>query len=280
MTPAGVVPGDGASAADALARHLVVSRLAGSVATSIHSCLLNCRRLVAGDPDTAFGLSDWRHVSYADVVSALESCGVGLGEVPPDGDDPTGTASIDPAATLRGIVRHRDGMAELAESKARVLFATGHAFALLPHYAALGRALSSAGCTLLRPLDGQRDSVRMPDGQSASIRYFDGVATLASHGALLHTHRPEYMEAMLEALGAASAVDAVIGDHGFAGAALEAGIRTFSIADANDPGLPLAQARGRTEEVLLIDDGLNPSVYEPVTTAMLSGIPAAFPPVS
>ncbi|MFN2506844.1 MAG: phosphatase, partial [Acidimicrobiales bacterium] len=237
MTEPGAFPRDEASADDPLAGHLEASGLAGSLATSIHSCLLNCRRLVAGDPDTAFGLSDWRHVSYADVVAALQTCGVGLGDVRLDGDDPTGTAYIDPASTLRGISRHRDGLAALAGSGARVLLATGHAFALLPHYAALARALSAAGCTLLRPLDGQRDSVRLPDGQPASIRYLDGVATLASHGALLHTHRPEYMESMLETLGGRQEVDAVIGDHGFAGAALEAGIPTYAIADANDPGL-------------------------------------------
>ncbi|MFN2502890.1 MAG: phosphatase, partial [Acidimicrobiales bacterium] len=46
-----------------------------------------------------------------------------------------------------------------------------------------------------------------------------------------------YMESMLETLGGRQEVDAVIGDHGFAGAALEAGIPTYAIADANDPGL-------------------------------------------
>jgi hypothetical protein len=35
-------------------------------------------------------------------------------------------------------------------------------------------------------------------------------------------------------------------DHGFAGAAIERGIPTLSIADVNDPALPLAQLRGRT----------------------------------
>lgn len=257
---------------DTLAGHLVASRLAGPVATSVHSCLLNCRRLVAGDPDTTFGLSDWRLVDYPSVVAHLERLGVALGGVPPaeQDEEALGTAYIDPEATLDGIRRHRDHLAGLAQSRSRVLFATGHAFALLPHYGALARALAGAGCTLLRPLDGERGRIQMPDGDVASIRYFDGVATLASHGTLQHTHRPEYMEAMLGELGGAAGVDAVIGDHGFAGAAVEAGIPTLSIADANDPGLPLAQARGRTDGVLIIDDGLNPPVYEPVTAAMLA----------
>jgi hypothetical protein len=48
-------------------------------------------------------------------------------------------------------------------------------------------------------------------------------------------------------------IDLVIADHGFAGAAVEAGLPTLSIADVNDPALPLAQARGRTDGVLVIE---------------------------
>jgi hypothetical protein len=43
-----------------------------------------------------------------------------------------------------------------------------------------------------------------------------------------------------------------------AGAAIERGIPTLSIADVNDPALPLAQVRGRTDGVLPIDDNLAP----------------------
>lgn len=257
------------SEADALADHLTATRLAGKVATSLEGCLVNCRRLVAGDPDCTFGLSDWQHVSYPEVVEHLLALGVDLGPAVPEGEEPEGPAYIDPSAVVKAIDRHRDHLAELAARKARVLFATGHAFALLPHYAAIGRALVGAGCELLRPLDSQRDKVVLPDGDRAAVRYLDGVASLSHHGALLHTHRPDYMEAILKAVGGPSEVDAVIGDHGFAGAAVEAGILTLSIADANDPALPLAQARGRTDGVLIIDDGLRPDVFEPVTAAML-----------
>ncbi len=249
-----------------LGEHLVRTRLAGSVATSVRSCVDNCHRLVAGDPDTTFGLSDWSAVEFEEVVRALEACGVDLSR---EGEGGEPTAYIDPEAALAGIAKHRAELAALARSEARVLLATGHAFALLPHYAALARALAEAGCTLLRPLEGERKRLRTPEGHAASIRYLDGVAALAYHGALHHTHRSDYMEVMLDAVGGRQGVDAVIGDHGFAGAAVEAGIPTLSIADANDPGLPLAQARGRTDGVLVIDDGIDPSQYEPITAAML-----------
>ncbi len=77
------------------------------------------------------------------------------------------------------------------------------------------------------------------------------------------------MEAMLDEVGGAAGVDLAVADHGFAGAAVEAGITTLSIADVNDPALPLAAARGRTDAVLLIDDGLDPPLFTPVTDAVL-----------
>ena len=254
---------------DGLREHLVDTRLAGSVATSVDSCLTNCERFVRGDPDTTFGLSDWSELSYEDTVAVMESCGIGLGDGR-TGRARHGPAFIDPEVVVDAIERHGRLLAELAGARARVLLATGHSFALLAHYGAIARALETAGCLLLKPLEGKRDAVRTPEGRRASIRYLDGVGALAYDGALHHTHRPEYMEVMLDDLGGPDAVDAVVADHGFAGAAVEAGVRTLSIADANDPGLPVAQARGRTDGVLLIDDGLAPSVYKPVTATMLA----------
>ncbi len=254
---------------DELTDHLVATRLSGSVATSIDSCLTNCARFARGDPDTTFGLSDWTRLSYKDTVALLESCGVVLGGALVEHEHRSEPAYIDPEATRAGIEQHGRFLAELAAAQARVLLATGHAFALLPHYTAIARALAAAGCAIVRPVDGEGLPVRTPEGRRARIRYYDGVGTLAYDGALHHTHRPDYMEVMLDALGGADGVDAVVADHGFAGAAVEAGIPTISIADANDPGLPIAQARGRTEGVLIIDDGLRPDVYRPVTEAML-----------
>lgn len=258
-----------------LAEHLVATHLAGPVATSVQSCIDNSRRLVAGDPDYTFGLSDWQHAAYEDAIAALRACGVALVGADGGSEDPAATAFVDPSFAVAAVHRHRTVLAELAAGRGRVLFGTGHAFALLPHYAALARGLASAGCTILEPLSSERGRVHTVEGQPASIRFFDGVASLVSHGALLHTHRPDYMEAMLAELGGAGAVDLVVADHGYAGAAVESGIPTLSIADVNDPALPLAQARGRTEGVLVIDDGLNPVVYEPLTAVMLSGFSAA-----
>lgn len=241
-----------------LIAHLVATRLSGRVATSTSGSRHNCARLVEGHPDCTFGLSDWRDATYDEVIAAVHAAGgreleVGAAVHPEGG-------FIEPQATLSGIHGHRRALAEfVAGGGGRVLLATGHPWPLSTHYGTVARALAAAGCEIVRPLDGE----------GCSVDYLDGVAALAFEGGRQHTHRPDWMLAMLEQIGGRPGVDLVIADHGFAGAAIEAGIATLSIADVNDPALPLAQARGRTSGVLLIDDGLDPKVFAPVTDAML-----------
>lgn len=248
---------------EVLRAHLVATRLAGSVATSPGSTVAHCARLVAGDPRHTFGLSDWRDATLRECVDAVRSlCG---GD--PGGADPAGRGTIDPSATLGGIARHRTVLRDAADVGVRVLLATGHPTGLLGHYAAIGRALQRNGSVLLTALDDT--TVRSgEDGRRRDLRFVDGVACVSDGGSLRHTHLSIYMEAMLEALG--GAVDLVVADHGMAGAAIEAGIPTLSIADVNDPALPLAQVRGRTDGVLVIDDNLAPRHLVPVTAAILA----------
>jgi hypothetical protein len=244
---------------------LVQNRLCGEVATPVGSCVGNCRRLVEGDDGYTFGLSDWREATFDDAVAALEAAGGGRLRDHPD----NAPAYIDPAGTLAGVRRHRAALAGLvAGGGGRVLLATGHPI-LLPHYGAVGRALVRAGCRLLRPIDDGRLFTFTPEGRPCSITYAGGVAALFHDGVVQHTHHSHYMEAMLVAVPSGPP-DLVVADHGFAGAAIEAGIPTISIADVNDPALPLAQAKGRTDGVLLIDDGLPPYLFAPVTQAILS----------
>ncbi len=66
--------------------------------------------------------------------------------------------------------------------------------------------------------------------------------------------------------------DLVVADHGFAGAAIEAGVETISIADVNDPALLVARAQGRTEHVLVFDDHVPPDAYWPVFQALVAPV--------
>ena len=251
---------------DSLARHLVASGLAGHVATSVGNCLDNIGRLLAGRPGYTFGLSDWVDAAFDEVVAAVVAAG---GNPQDTGGGRDGPAFIDPAAAVRAIARHREALTDLrARGAGRVLVATGHPFALLGHYAAVARDLESAGITVLRPLEGGA-RLTAADGRPCSLRYVEGVACLFQDVALQHTHYPDYMQAMLAAIDGPAGADLVVAAHGYAGASIEAGIPTLAIADVNDPALPLAQFRGRTDGVLVIDDGLDASHFVPVTRALL-----------
>ncbi len=247
--------------------HLVRSRLAGDVATTPGNTLRNCAKLVAGEPEYTFGLPDWTNATLEEAVAAVRAlCGGDL-------QASEGLGFIDPDRTLDAIALHRDRVAAFAAAGGgRVLLATGHPTGLLPHYATIARALQTAGSELLAPLDDRR--LPPPEewrGSSPGIRFLDGVGLLFSGGHLLHTHLARYMEAMLDELGGGpGVVDLVIADHGMAGAAIARGLTTLSIADVNDPALPLAQARGRTDGVLCIDDNLAPRLFVPVTQAVLA----------
>jgi Phosphatase len=85
------------------------------------------------------------------------------------------------------------------------------------------------------------------------------VAMLTDRASALHTHSPEAMERML----ADMTPDLVFADHGFAGAAIEAGVDTVSIADVNDPALVVARAHGRSGPVAVMDDNVQPESYWP-----------------
>jgi hypothetical protein len=251
-----------------LREHLVAVRLAGNVATSPRNTLSNCGKLVAGEVRYTFGLSDYRTTTLREAVDAIRAL---CGGDPGGAEHPDGDGWIDPDATLAAIEVHRSRLAQFAAGGGgRVLMATAHPTGLLTHYNAIARALQGAGCALLAPLDDVLIRYHEDTARKRAIRFLDGVACVHDGASLLHSHRSVYMEAMLDELGGGpGAVDLVIADHGMAGAAIERGLPTLSIADVNDPALPLAQVRGRTDAVLPIDDNLAPRLFVPVTEAML-----------
>lgn len=249
--------------------HLVSSRLAGNVATSPGETRRNSGRLIDGNIDYTFGLCDHEDAQVADAEAAVAAlCGA-----PAIENDPDGPGWIDPDATLDGIRRHRERLAEHAERGSRVLVATGHPTGLLGHYIRIAAGLADAGCDVVAPLDDEW--VVETAGGHQGLRYVQGVGCMWNGGDLQHTHRSQFMEAALaRAEDEGSLPDLVVADHGMAGAAVEHGIETLSIADVNDPALPLAAARGRTEAVLVIDDNLAPCLFEPVTDAILADLAA------
>lgn len=268
-TTAARSPAEPAADAAHLRDHLVATGLAGRVQTTPGHVLANCDKLLRGDPEYTFGLNDWRGADRGEVLAAVREL---YGPAATEGD-PAGPGWIDPAATLEAIRYHADRLAARVDAGVgRALLATGHPTGLLPHYSELAAALADAGWEILTPLD---DTVVLGDRCGPrGVRFLAGVACPWSGGDLLHTHRADLMEAMLDHLEAGGGPpDLVLADHGMAGAAVERAVETLSIADVNDPALPLAWARGRTEGVLPIDDNLAPRLFTPVTAAVLAGLP-------
>lgn len=78
------------------------------------------------------------------------------------------------------------------------------------------------------------------------------------------------MRAMLRELADGPWPDFVIADHGWAGAAGEAGIATVGFADCNDPALFAGQAEGKIVVAVPLDDGIRPEHhYEPLIAYLL-----------
>lgn len=234
----------------AIAAWLLKARIAGP--HGAHARENNVRKaeaLASGDPEATFGVTDAVSVPAHEALLAVAKV-AGSGE--------PGAAYIDPQATISGALEAADRLKQACRREARVLVATGHPAGLLSFYAYLARALDRLGATLVRPLE----DVMLEAGRgSPRMRYLFGVGILTRGGGILHTHSPSAME---QILGSAQRIDLVIGDHGFAGAAVQAGIPTVGVMDTNDPALAVAWAMGREITLIPADDNRPPDLYLPL----------------
>ena len=190
--------------------------------------------------------------------------------------DPTylrGPDRIDPGLTVGGLDRMAAQIKLVARAGARVVVATGHPAGLLPVHLALAAGLRRAGATVLTPAAGVRYTVTTRGGRvDREIRYIDQVATVSTRGELNHTHSPRPMEAVLTALREADEPppDLVVADHGWAGAAGQAGVVAVGFADSNDPALFVGEAEGTIAVAVPLDDNVAPHLYAPVTAYLLA----------
>lgn len=261
-----------------LVEHLVRSRIAGEVDTSREDNLRNIRRMLEDRDEYWFGLvrlKDWTPDEV--LVVMARRCGVS-----PDPEHVQGQDTIDPALTVAQLDRWRDRLALAAERRERVLVATGHPTGVLAVHLPVAAALRRAGCAVLVPETTWAwpwDSpVRSGPGawgrkRPRHVRCIAGVHVLASGGELLHTHRPEPMGALLHALRDAGEEPPglVVADHGWAGAAAEAGVETLAMADCNDPALFVAEEEGKPVVTVPLDDNVLPHLYDPLVEHVLSG---------
>ncbi|MET8863699.1 phosphatase [Nonomuraea sp. NPDC004580] len=255
---------------DELRDHLVHSRIAGDVATSRENNLDHYSSLANGDPYYALGLTFDQPWSYRDILALMaKSAGVVA-----DPDHRHGQDTIDPDLTIDAL----DAMAEriaavLARPEPRVLFATGHPTGLLAVHLPLAAFCAAHGARLLTPAEGW-SYVGSGFGRPRRIRYLQDVAMLDDRGALVHTHDAIPMRHMLDELGG-DLPDLVIADHGWAGAAGEAGVPTVAFADCNDPGLFVGEAEGKLDVVVPLDDNVLPRYYSPLTERLVTEVSRA-----
>ena len=261
---------------DGLREHLVRSRIAGEVGTPRFENLRNIGRMLDDHDEYWFGLvrrRDWTADEVLDVMARRAG-------LDPDPAFTDGVDTIDPDLVVAQLDRWRDRLAQAAARGERVLLATGHPTGVLSLHVHVAAALRASGAEVLVvdsrwswPWETQNAwTARRP----RHVRCVAGVHVLATGGELLHTHRPEPMGALLAELDRVP--DLVVADHGWAGAAAEAGIDTLGLADSNDPALFVAEEEGKPVVTVPLDDNVPPHLYDPLAAHVTAGW-SALPPL-
>lgn len=210
--------------------------------------------MLEDDPDGSFGLSGLDRYSVGEVLGFLAE----LTGCSPDLEECEGFDTIDPDRTVAAIAAAGRRLGQEAKRGASLLAVTGHPTGMLEHHIHVVDAYRRAGGKILRLRE--EENLTVGKSKHAEVRYIGGVGCLADWGALKHTHSSAAMEALLEA---EPWPDIVLGDHGFAGAAIERGIPTIAVMDINDPALAVAWAEGKDVLIIPMDDNRAPRMYEP-----------------
>jgi hypothetical protein len=243
-----------------LERALLAGGVAGTATHPIDNVRGNIQKLLDHDPDKEFGLTGLQEGMTLDRVLGLVERAAG---VPIDRGARFGPVDIRARSIVDASLAAGGRLARASENGETVVFATGHPTGLAYLYHELASELARRGASIL--VLGRGVRWREPGlDHDWFIEHHDGVAMLSDGRAPRHTHKPDAMERML----AEGRPDVVFADHGFAGAAIEAGVETISIADVNDTALLVAKEQGRTEHVLVFDDHVDPNAYWPVFVAL------------
>jgi hypothetical protein len=252
--------------------HLVLHRVTGDVATPRENNLRNIGLLARRDPQYMFGLSikdDWT------VESILEAVAQRVG-ISPDPEYRSGPDRIDPDLTMTALDAMAERLTSAAASGERVLIATGHPSGLLAVDLVIGRALAAAGAQVITPHVGlsYESSAHGIRHRRRQVRYVGDVAMVSSGGELNHSHSSRPMELLLTAMRDAGEPwpDLVVADHGWAGAAGQAGIDAVAFADSNDPALFIGAAEERVGVVVPLDDNVLPHLYEPLSAYLVRSL--------
>lgn len=241
---------------------LVAGTMAGpEVSHPMDNVRRNIRLMCEGDPDKQFGMTGLQTFT-PDEVFAVVAAASGFVADPAWTDGPV---PVDPELVLQACEAVGARLASAIERAETMILATGHPVGLAHLYIEVGRMLRDRGVTILRPFD----AVPWLDEYGSDpweVRYLESVAMLTDRANMKHTHSGDPMSRMLDE----ARPGLVFADHGFAGAAIERGVDTVSIADVNDPALIVAKAQGRTQTVIVMDDNVRPEDYWPCFQAIVA----------
>lgn len=218
--------------------------------------------LESGDVTVLFGLGTLLPATVQEVFDALNALA--------EWDFTDGASSQSRGRSWvspEGLVSRAEAAAErlrvACANGQRVFFGTGHPTGPLEMYARLADAMRERGAVVVRVAEG--DAYEGYAGGS-QIRYVCDVACVSMGGDLAHTHSARPMEFLLHH---GLSVDLVVGDHGFAGAALARGMDAVAVVDTNDPALALAWGRGLRVWPILCDDNRPPGAYAALTRFLI-----------
>jgi hypothetical protein len=256
------MPTDRAPSRQDLIDHLLDTRIAGAVATPRENNLDHYHELANGNRYYWLGLELGDRWEDEGAVLELmsERCGVIA-----DPSHRSGQDTIDPELTVEALDRAAVALRKAASGGERVLLATGHPGGLLGVHLATAAALRAAGCEVVTVAPG----LYTDDGRVLQI---GGVAMVLRGAALVHTHSPAPMEAVLDAMEEQGhpMPQLVVADHGWAGCAGRRGLDVIGYADCNDPALFVGEAEGTVTVAVPLDDHVYPRHYEPLTAYLLA----------
>ncbi|HEY9897703.1 MAG TPA: phosphatase [Pantanalinema sp.] len=223
---------------DAIEARLLEWGLAGPVPNSREANLRAIRLLLDGVAFYTFGIE---RVAQAARRGLLDEAGVVAVMARANGHG-------SPEAFLgeKGEIRPRsarDGLVEAARLFARVVaqggtiaFGTGHPGSMISFYNRLAAYARARGARIVQ------GEVGVPVGVDWVLDYVGDVAVTSDTCGVLHGHATRPMEQVIATWGAG--IDLVVGDHGHAGAAINACIPTIAVMDTNDPALAVAKQLG------------------------------------
>jgi hypothetical protein len=213
------------------------------------------------DASTTFGMEDLlREVSYEE---AYEAATHHLGYRPDAVGETPERGCIDPTRTAARLLEAGERIRDAARAGGRIVFGTGHPGALLIYYLGLAQWVENLGGEAIVMETQGRDERDVP------LDWAGPVAVMGDGASLLHTHDPDLMR---HALRHAGAVNLVVADHGFAGAAVAAGAPVVAIMDTNDPALAVVSQRGADTTVIPMDDNRPLNSYAAALEVLKAGV--------